>query len=145
MRILLDTSILVEIDRHNEEVIQLLQNLVARGDELIISTITVAEILTGSSLRRDAKIAILKAKEVLNQCTWKEVDGATAEITAQLYSSLFLEKKEKHIEYPDVLIAATFFSAHCDVLLTLNMKDFTLLQNIKEKVYTPESFKKKFS
>lgn len=144
MRILLDTSILVEVDRHNEDVIHLLQKLVGKGDELIISTVTVAEILTGSYLRRDTKIAVLKAKDVLNQCTWKEVDGATAEITAQLYSSLFLEKKEKQIEYPDVLIAATFFSAHCDVFLTLNVKDFILFERLKEKVHTPEQYEKVF-
>lgn len=144
MKILLDTSILVDIDRQNEILIKLLKKVVENGHELIISTVTVAEILTGSYLHRDVKTAITKAKEVLNQCTWKEIDGETAEITAQLYSFLFIEKKEEQIEYPDVLIAATFFSSGCDILLTLNVKDFVLFRNLKEKVYTPKLFTEKF-
>lgn len=144
MKILLDTSILVEVDRENKNIIQLLQRIVEDGNELIISTITVAEILTGSYLHYDPKIALAKAKEVLNQCTWKEIDGETAEITAQLYSHLFLCKKQDQIEYPDVLIAATFFSSGCDVLLTLNIKDFVLVENLKEKIYSPDAFTKKF-
>ena len=141
MRILLDTSIIVEIDRQNDEIKNLLQQLVERGDELIISTITVAEILTGSYLRIDTKIAIQKAKDVLNQCTWKDVDAETAEICAQLYSLLFVQKKQDAIEYPDVLIATTFFSAHCDLLVTLNVSDFSLIERLKEKVYTPSMMK----
>ncbi len=143
MRILLDTSILVEVDRKNEKAIALLQKIIENGDELIISTVTVAEILTGSYLHHDPKTAITKAKEVLNQCIWKEIDGETAEIAAQLYSHLFLEKKQEQIEYPDVLIAATFFSSGSDVLLTLNVKDFILFEALKEKVYTPEAFTQK--
>ncbi len=145
MRILCDTSILVEIDRHNESTVRLLQNLVKNGEELVISTITVAEILTGAYLRRDVAAAVLTAKEVLNQFTWQEIDGETAEFTAKLYSYLLLEKREKSIEYPDVLIAASFLRNAADILLTLNKKDFIFFPHLKEKVYTPEEFQKKKS
>lgn len=140
MKILLDTSIIVDIDRNNTSVVSLLKKIVEKGDEFVISTVTVAEILTGSYLRRDAKEAVQKAKEVLNQCQWKNVDGETAEKIAQLYSLLLVEKKEQQIEYPDVIIAATFFTSHCDILLTRNKKDFVLFPILKEKVFTPEEF-----
>ena len=143
MKLLFDTSILVEIDRHNEKTIKLLQKL-AEQEELFISTITVAEILTGSNLRKDAPIALLKAREVLNQFLWIDVDGDVAEIMARLYSYLLLEKKEKSIEYPDVLIAATFLSLRGEALITLNKKDFQIFPHIKEKVFTPEEFTGKY-
>ena len=49
MKILVDTSIIVEIDRGNKEVTNLLKKIL-ENHELIISTITVGEILTGSYL-----------------------------------------------------------------------------------------------
>lgn len=143
MRILLDTSIVVEIDRHNHRVVELLKRLMEHGDDLIISTVTVAEILTGSYLRRDTRSSVLTAKEVLNQFVWEDLKGETAEAAAKLFSFLIVEKKQDAIEYPDVLIAATFFSAHCDALMTLNTKDFLLLPHVKEHTYTPDEFEKK--
>lgn len=140
MKLLCDTSILVEIDRHKEEVVTLLQREVERGNELIISTVTVAEILTGAYLRKDVSSAQFTAKEVLNQFLWKEVDGEVAEWCAKLYAYLLLEKKEKAIEYPDVLIAATFFASKSDVLLTLNKKDFMLFPPLQKAVFTPAEF-----
>lgn len=143
MKLLFDTSILVEVDRHNEQTVKLLEKL-AEQEELFISTITVAEILTGSNLRKDAPLALLKAKEILNQFIWIEVDGDVAETVAKLYSYLLLEKKEKSIEYPDVLIAASLLSIRGEALITLNKKDFQLFPHIKEKVFTPEEFAVKY-
>ena len=139
MKLVVDTSVLVEIDRHNEQTIRLLQKLAER-EELLISTVTVAEILTGAHLRKDASLAILKAKEVLNQFLWISVDGEVAERVAKLYAFLLFEKKEKSIEYPDVLIAATFLSVRGDILLTLNKKDFQAFPHLKEQVFTPDEF-----
>ncbi len=144
MKILFDTSILVEVDRHNAEVAHLLRKLAEKRYEFIISTITVAEILTGPYLCREVREAAITAKEILNQFEWKEIDGETAEFTAKLYSYLILSKKQHEIEYPDVLIAATFFSARCDAIITLNKKDFLLFPQLQGKVYTPEEFKEKF-
>lgn len=138
MKLVFDTSILVEIDRHNSSVIHFLQKLIEQGEELLISTVTVAEILTGSYLHRDAEQAVLKAKEVLNQFTWKEVDGEVAQICGKLYAYVFMEKKEASIEYPDVLIAATFLAAGGDLLITLNKKDFLFFPQLKGRILTPD-------
>ncbi len=142
MKILVDTSILVEIDRQNKEAVFFLQELLIGKHELFISTITVAEILTGSYLRKNTHASLLVAKDILNNFLWIDVDGETAEIVAQLYAKLFLEKKQEQIEYADVLIAGCFLRAHCDVLLTLNKKDFILVDLLKDKVSTLEEHKK---
>lgn len=142
MKILCDTSIIVEIDRHNEKTVHLLQKLIEKGHELLVSTITVSEILTGSYLTKDVKTSVSTAKEILNQFSWNDFDGETAEVSSKLFSYLVLQKKQNDIEYPDVLIAAAFISKHCDSLLTLNKKDFVIFPNIEKFVYTPEELMK---
>lgn len=143
MKILCDTSVIVEIDRHNEKTVHLLQKLIEKGHELLISAVTVSEILTGSYLTKDVKTSVTTAKEILNQFSWNDFDGETAEITAKLFSYLILQKRQDEIEYPDVLIAAAFIAKHCDSLLTLNKKDFVIFPNIEKFVYTPEELIKK--
>lgn len=143
MKILVDTSILVEIDRQNKEVVSFLQMLVRQKHALVISTITVAEIFTGSYLQKNPSDSVLTARDILNNFLWVDVDAETAEIVAQIYARLFLEKKQDSLEYADVLIAGCFFRAQCDILLTLNTKDFILVAALKEKVYTVEALKKK--
>lgn len=138
MKILCDTSILVEIDRHNESVVRLLKSYLVKDHELVISTITVAEILTGAFLNRKSKDAVLTAKEILNQFTWIPVDGETAELTAELTAALFIEKKQDQVEYQDILIAATALRAGADRVFTLNKKDFILFHPLKDALRTPD-------
>lgn len=138
MKILCDTSILVEIDRHNESVVRLLKSYLVKDHELVISTITVAEILTGAFLNRKSKDAVLTAKEILNQFTWIAIDSETAETAAELSAALFIDKKQDHVEYQDVLIAVSALRANADILLTLNKKDFVLFSSLKDKIHTPD-------
>ncbi len=138
MKVLLDTSVIVEIDRQNEQVVRLLQQAVQKGAELVVSTVTVAEILTGSYLRKDVRAAVLTAKEVLNQFAWIDVSGEVADAAAKLTAFLITEKRM--IDYPDILIAATFLAANCDALLTLNRKDFIVFPNLKSRVYSPTEY-----
>lgn len=145
MKLLFDSSIIVEIDRQNEQVVTLLKNLVENKHELIISTITVSEILTGSYLRKDSEEAVIKAKEVLNQFNWKDFDNECAENSAKLFSFLIIEKKEKSVDYPDVLIASTFLTLNCDYLITLNKKDFIIFPKIKDFVLDYKELEKKIS
>ena len=140
MKILFDTSIIVEIDRHNSSVIKALKEWTEEGHELLVSTITVSEILTGSYLRKDINVSVLTAKEILNQFIWHEINGETAEKAAKLFSYLIIEKKLESIEYPDVLIGASFLSSGSDALITLNKKDFMILPGLKDKVFTIEEF-----
>jgi len=139
MRILVDTSVIVEIDRQNKETVELLKSLVEKNIELVISAITVSEILTGSYLRRDVRESLITAKEILNQFLWIDFDGEVAEKTGQLLAYLIAEKKS--IEYQDAGIAATFFVSHSDYLLTLNKKHFLVFPHLEGKVFSPSEFK----
>ena len=142
MKILLDTSVIVEIDRGNEKVVRLLKRLREQEEDLLVNSITVTETLLGPFLCRNVKEATFKVKEILEQFIRKDIDGETAETAATLFAYLTKENKKDWVEYPDVLIAATFFATRCDALLTLNKKDFLIFPGLKNKVFTPEEFEK---
>ena len=142
MRLLLDTSVIIELERLNEPATSLIKKFMEKKDDIYVSVITVAEIQTGAHLQKDSKKALLGAKEMLGQFVWKNVDGETAEHTATLYAYLIREQKQESIEYQDVLIAATFLASHCDAILTLNKKDFLAFPGLKDKIFTPEEFEK---
>ena len=135
--VLVDTSIIVDIDRGKEDVIELCKRLTSTNNAFI-STITVSEILTGSYLRKDYKTAVAKAERVLNQFQWITLNGETAKVIAQL--NAYLISKGQPIEYQDVAIAASFLLQCCDVLLTENKNHFDRLPNLKGKVMTPKEF-----
>jgi predicted nucleic acid-binding protein len=136
-KIFVDTSIIVDVDRGKQEVIDLCKRLTSTNDAFI-STVTVSEILTGSYLRKDYKTAVKKAEKVLSQFRWIPLNGETAKLVAQL--NAYLISKGQPIEYQDVAIAASFLLEGCDVLLTENKEHFDRLPNLKNKVMTPKEF-----
>ncbi|MBS3105934.1 type II toxin-antitoxin system VapC family toxin [Candidatus Woesearchaeota archaeon] len=138
MKIILDTSVIVEIDRKNEVVIRLIKSLIDEDCHILVSTVTVSEILTGSYLTRDFKKSLSEAKRILGQFIWVELNAEIAEKTAQYMA--YLISNGKHIEYPDVVIAATFKIMQADYLLTLNKAHFQLIPELKDKVYEPKEF-----
>ncbi|MFB3889344.1 MAG: type II toxin-antitoxin system VapC family toxin [Candidatus Bathyarchaeia archaeon] len=135
-----DTSIIVDVDRGNEDVIELCKEL-TRTNSAFISTVSVSEILTGSYLRKDYRTAVGKAERVLSQFQWVELGGKAAKVIAQL--NAYLISKGQPIEYQDVAIAASFLVECCDVLLTENKEHFERLPNLKGKVLTPKEFRQK--
>jgi predicted nucleic acid-binding protein len=141
MKILLDTSVIVDIDRGKKEIIELCEKIVS-NHKAFLSTVTVSEILTGSYLRTDYSKAIKKAERLLTLFTWIPLDGDVALIIAELNSALIVEGLP--IEFQDVAIAASFHAANCDFLLTDNKEHFTRMRTIKDKVLTPKEFKDRF-
>ena len=140
MRVLVDTSVIVEIDRQQRETVSLLKRLAA-SSELLISTVTVSEILTGSYLRKDVAPSIRTAKSILNQFHWIDLDGAVAEKTGQLLAFLLIEKQD--VGYQDVAIAASALTANVDYLLTMNKKDFIIFPQLQGKVVSPDELNQK--
>ena len=136
MKILFDTSVIVEIDRKNKPVLALVKNLISKNADLYISIVTLSEILTGCYLREDYEKSMAEAKRILSQFQWKEVDSNIAEKTAKFMSQLI--KKGKPIEYPDVVIAATFDIIEGDKLLTLNKEHFNFISELKGGVFSPD-------
>lgn len=139
MRITVDSSVIIEIERRNEAVLRIFKKIVEENYDIFISTISISEILTGVYLRKDVSQALFAARELLGQFQWVEVDGAIAEKTAQLLAYLILEKKT--IEYQDVVIAATALIQNSNAILTLNKKDFEVFPHLKGKVFTPTELK----
>lgn len=139
MKVFFDTTVIVEIDRKNEDVIRLTKNLVDKRHDILVSTITISEILAGSYLRSDAKKAVAEAKRLLAQFLWVDFDAAVAEKTAQYLAYLIAEGKP--IEYQDVAIAASCTTSKADYLLTLNKTHFARIPDIRDKVYEPKEFK----
>ena len=61
MKVLLDSSVIVEIDRKNKSVIDTVKNLIEKNHEIIISVATVSEVLVGPCLRGDFKKSLFEA------------------------------------------------------------------------------------
>ncbi|MFA7398787.1 MAG: type II toxin-antitoxin system VapC family toxin [Candidatus Bathyarchaeia archaeon] len=138
--VLVDTAIIVDIDRGKQDVIELCKQLTSTNNAYI-STVSVSEILTGSYLRRDYKVAVNKAEKVLRQFRWVPLNGKVARLIAEL--DAYLISKGQPIEYQDVAVAASFLLECCDVLLTENKEHFERLPNLKGKVMTPKEFSQK--
>jgi predicted nucleic acid-binding protein len=139
--VFVDTSIIVDVDRGKQDVIELCKKLTSTNSAFI-STVSVSEILTGSYLRKDYKTAIKKAERVLGQFRWVPLNCEAAKLVAEL--NAYLISKGQPIEYQDVAIAATFLMEGCNVLLTENKEHFERLPNLKGKVMTPKEFCQQF-
>jgi len=137
MRIIIDTSVLVYIDRKDQKIIEIMKKLHILH-ELYISTITISEILTGSNLRKDAKRSVEKAKKLFNQIKWVNLDSQIAEKIGEL--NAYLISQAKKIELPDVIISATCLVNNLDVILTFNKKHFKNIPSLKYKTMTPFQF-----
>jgi len=140
--VFVDTSIIVDVDRGKEDVIELCKRLTSTNSALI-STVSVSEILTGSYLRKDYKTAVKKAEKVLSQFRWVPLNGEAAKLVAEL--NAYIISKGQPMEYQDVTIAASFLMECCDILLTENKEHFERMPNLKGKVMTPKEFCQEFS
>ncbi len=66
MKIFIDTTIVIDIERGNEEIDNLLQHLISTGNSVFVSTVVASEVFTGTYLRQDYKKATKKAKELFS-------------------------------------------------------------------------------
>lgn len=142
MKVFCDTSILVALDRADEEVIVLLETINELPVELAISTVTVSEILVGVYLQSKPHSYVIKARELLAQFKWYDMNAAVAEEAARLIADRI--KKGRPVDYQDNIIAATFLTAKADYLVTKNVKHFTS-DKLAQKVYSPDEFMKQLS
>lgn len=140
MRISLDTSVVVEIERGAEKVVKLLDDLVI-DNQIFISSVVLSEVFTGTYLREDYKRATKKAKELFSMFEVVPLDGEIAEILGQL--NAYLIAKGLPIEYQDVAIASTFLHKQGEYLLTQNPEHFLRIPGLKDKAVRPPEFKKR--
>ena len=136
---MLDSTVLIDVERKNEEALALVKSMLANNEELIISTVTVSEVLTGVYYigKRET---LFDARAVLAQFSPVPLDAEVADKTAQFVA--FLLKNGSPIEFKDVAIAATFAVTKSDFLLTQNKKHFEVIPEIGSKARTISEFKK---
>ena len=141
MKIFIDTSIVVDIERGKEETAGLLERLMGENNSILISSVAASEIFTGTYLRTDYKKATKKAKELFTCFRIIPLDMEIAEIIGKL--NAYLIANGIPIEYQDVAIAATFIREKGDWLLTGNKKHFDIIPGVEKAAITPAELKKK--
>ncbi|MFZ2411351.1 MAG: type II toxin-antitoxin system VapC family toxin [Candidatus Methanoperedens sp.] len=140
MKIFIDTSIVVDIERGKEETAGLLDRLIEKNNSILISSVVASEIFTGTYLREDYKKATKKAKELFTCFQIVPLDIEIAEIIGKL--NAYLIANGLPIEYQDVAIAATFIREKGDWLLTGNKKHFDRIPGVEKAAITPAELKK---
>jgi predicted nucleic acid-binding protein len=135
MKLLVDSSVIVKLDRKDQET-QVLLKKFSQEHQLFISTITLAEILTGSYLRDDYEFASRKAKSILGRFSWIELDAMIAEKVGEI--NAYLISNGQKIEFPDVIIAGTFSKIQADYLLTFNKQHFERIGFLAKFTLTPQ-------
>jgi tRNA(fMet)-specific endonuclease VapC len=138
MKISLDTSVVVGIDRGREEVIEVLERVIEEH-EVFISTVVASEIFIGTHLREDYKRATRKARELFAKFETVPLDMEIAELAGEIGAYLFGEGLP--IEYQDVVIAATFLHRKGDYLLTENTGHFKRIPKLKRKAVKPQELR----
>ena len=133
MKLSLDTSIIIEVERQRRETLALIENLL-KEHEIFISAVVPSEIFTGTYLREDYKKATLKAKRLFANF---EVVPLNEEIADSQINALLITDGAV-IEYQDVAVAATFLHKNGDYLLTGNKKHFTRIPELRDKTLTPD-------
>ena len=139
MKILFDTSALIELERQNREAIALVKGLITSSEEIVISTVTISEVLLGVYFQK-AYEKIGEAKKLLSQFKWIPLDENIADVAAQ-YEALLLNIGNE-IEFKDVAIAATFAATKSDFLITQNKRHFQILPDIGNRAKTIAEFSK---
>lgn len=141
MKIFLDTSVIVDIERGKEETVNLLELLIEKNNSILMSVIVASEIFTGTYLRADYKKATKKAKELFTCFQIVSLDMEIAEIIGKL--NAYLVAKGLPIEYQDVAIAAAFIREKGNWLLTENKKHFIIIPGVEKKALTPGELENK--
>lgn len=121
-RILIDTSVIIDYLRSTDRQKTLFVSLFNQY-ELCLSVITVFELYNGAvTLSKKHDIQIL-----CDELYIIDLNLETAKLASEIY--LNLRKKNKIIEFRDILIGAT--AMHLDLMIaTLNKKHFKRIENL---------------
>lgn len=115
-RIFWDTNLFIylleDYGKHSEQVAQLRQKMLERGDELITSALTVGEVLTGPQRNGNAKMSQEYEDAIRSTAIVVNFDLAAARSYARLRS------QPRKIAPPDAIQLACAASAGVDLFLT---------------------------
>jgi len=118
MRLLVDTSVLIDALRLRRGRRQLLAELVRSGHTLATSALNIAEIFAGMRPEEEAN-----TRRLLNPLECYEVTPPSAELAGRFKRDW--ARKGRTLTLTDTLIAATALEHGC-VLVTDNRKDFPM-------------------
>ncbi len=118
MKLLLDTSVLIDVLRSRNQRRELLAELVRAGHTLATSTLNVAELYAGMRPTEEAQTeAFLEGLECF------DLGGSAARVAGKL--KYVWAQKGRTLTLPDTIVAATAIERKC-VLMTDNSKDFPM-------------------
>lgn len=118
MKMLLDTSILIDVLRHRKRRNEWLAELVRGGNTLATTTLNIAEIYAGMRPAEEGRTeALLSGLEVY------ELSGASARLAGRLKNTW--AKRGRTLPLADTIVAAIAIERGC-ALLTDNRKDFPM-------------------
>ena len=118
--ILLDTNILIEILKNNQETIKIVQNF---NGELAISSVISMELIYGAFNK--AEIKQIEAFLLSFRIIWID-----SKISKKAYNLIKEYSKSHNLDIPDSLIAATAIENSAE-LFTYNIKDFKFIKGLK--------------
>ena len=122
MKLLLDTSIIIDFLRQKDKEKTIYITLTKAGYSLFISIITHAELYSGKSIWED---------EEFNQALETIFSGLTIlSLDLELSKAAGKIRAYHKIELNDAIIAATAIENGCE-LVTLNVKDFEKIPHLK--------------
>ena len=118
MKLLLDTSVLIDVLRGRKDRKLLLRQLISEGHSLSTTVLNVAELYAGMRAEEEAR-----TEEFLGGLDCLELQASAARLAGRLKSTW--QKKGRTLTLSDTIIAALAIEERC-VLLTDNRKDFPM-------------------
>lgn len=121
MKVVVDTSILIDYLRGGKKWETFIKEI-DNGTELLLPTIVIFELFSGSSTKSLAKR--FDIIDLLKQFRQIDLDEAIAKMAGELYRDV-----KQTLEVPDYIIAASALQMNAEVV-TLNKKHFEQIPNI---------------
>jgi len=120
MKILVDSSILIDVLRGEKKTVEKLQHLF-KNNQLYISGLTEMEVLAGKENEKEEKRKL--AKELISQFKKINPDNRILEIAAGF-------RRKYGVSSPDCIIAATAYAINARIW-TENYKDFEKIKEVE--------------
>ncbi|MBQ7454333.1 MAG: PIN domain-containing protein [Selenomonadaceae bacterium] len=124
----LDSCIVIEFLRSNENVKNKLCEAILAGDKLVICSVVYYEVMRGFDQTKPPTRRRIKFDQLYSETEHITLDDETASIAAEIYR--YLCKRGQKIEDDDIFIAAITL-ANDATLITDNVKHFGCVPNLK--------------
>jgi predicted nucleic acid-binding protein len=121
--LLLDTTVLIDLSRGNEQAADFIEQQRQMQTYLAISAVSAMELVVGCRNKREVTLAQLLIAEF-------DVIPLSAAISAQAYHWLIIYSRSHGLLIPDALIGATAVVTKLE-LATDNIKDFKMLPDLQ--------------